>query len=352
MHMDQYAVIMYVFFWVVRIRGCVRRWPQPLLRGPEWFFNVQVQPGFYEDEGRKLLRRYRTRMFIPFAVDIPLAIAIFLSGRLELLNWLILGLCAMIHINHSYSVDLAERQARPLAVPEAEQPVAAVLLSLTPRRLRDYSNRRVEWALGLSTLVALAWLVRYYFAAPEHHDLRRVFGTPVLMLYAQLGFLFVKRMVISWRSPLPQSQTAEHMAAREETRKYYLRVCDMNRAAAVAVIVFWPFTMDMGHAAFGRVYSVWFAVWLLISVVVGVWIEIKRKQLVDLALCARPVKLPDLLDQAENARWPVCYQPSVPMLLLKGASGYSLNLANRLTHLGAAYLAGWVVLFVVLPKGH
>ena len=82
------------------------------------------------------------------------------------------------------------------------------------------------------------------------------------------------------------------------------------------------------------------------------WIEIKRKQLVDLALRARPVKLPDLLDQSEIARWPVCYQPSVPMLLLKGARGYSLNLANRLTHLGAAYLAGWVVLFVLLPKGH
>jgi len=64
--MDQYAVIMYVFFWVVRIRG------------PEWLFNVHVQPGFYEGEGRKLLHRYRMRMFIPFAVDIPLAIAILL----------------------------------------------------------------------------------------------------------------------------------------------------------------------------------------------------------------------------------------------------------------------------------
>ena len=25
MHMDEYAVIMYVFFWVVRIRGCASR---------------------------------------------------------------------------------------------------------------------------------------------------------------------------------------------------------------------------------------------------------------------------------------------------------------------------------------
>ena len=41
-------VILYVLFWVVRIRGCVRRGRQPRLRGPEWFFNVRVAPGFYE----------------------------------------------------------------------------------------------------------------------------------------------------------------------------------------------------------------------------------------------------------------------------------------------------------------
>ncbi|MGH9702186.1 MAG: hypothetical protein ACRD4K_02330 [Candidatus Acidiferrales bacterium] len=123
-----YAVIFYIFFWMVRINGCLRRGRQPLLRGPEWFFNVRVRPDFYTGEGRRLLHRYWLRMFIPFAVDIPLAIAIFLSGQLALLNWLILGLAVLIHINHSYSVDLAERQARPFALPEAEQPVASVAL--------------------------------------------------------------------------------------------------------------------------------------------------------------------------------------------------------------------------------
>jgi len=73
--------------------------------------------------------------------------------------------------------------------------------------------------------------------------------------------------------------------------------------------------------------------------------------LVRLALRARPVKLPDFLHQSEMARWPVCYQPSAPMLMLKGAHGYSLNLANTLTHLGAAYLIGLVALLVMLPVG-
>jgi hypothetical protein len=182
---------------VVRINGCVRRGRQPLLRGPEWFFDVHVQPDFYTGDGRKILHRYWMRMFIPFAIDIPVAIAIFLSGNLLLLNWLTLGLAALIHINHSFSVDLAQRQARLFAAPESEQPVASVVLSLKPRRLRDYTNRKVELALAISSLVAFAWLVRYYFAAPEHHNLRLVFGVPALLLYLQAAILFVKRVVVS-----------------------------------------------------------------------------------------------------------------------------------------------------------
>ena len=349
MHINEYLVIFYIMFWAVRINGCVRRGRQPLLRGPDWFFNVPVQPDFYTGAGRKILHRYWMRMLIPFAIDIPIAIAIFLSGHLKLLNLLILGLCALIHINHAFSVDLAERQARARAVPEAEQPVASMVLSLTPRRLRDYANRKVEWVLALSVVFAFAWLVRYYFAAPEHHNPRLVFGVPALLLYLEAGMLFVKRVIVAWRAAVPQAQAAEHMATREETRKYYLRACDWCRAAATAGILFWPIKMMASPAGFNRLFDIWFATWIGIGIVATVWVEIRRKHLVTMALRARPVKLPDFLHQSEIARWPVCYQPSAPMLMLKGARGYSLNLANRLTYFGAAYVAGLVALFAALP---
>ncbi len=350
MDVNQCIVIFYILFWLVRINGCVRRGRQPLLRGPEWFFNVHVQPDFYTSEGRKILHRYWMRMFTPFAVDIPVAIAIFAARRVLLLNWLMLGLCVLIHINHSYSVDLAERQARAFAVPEAEQPVACMALSLKPRRLRDYSNRKVEWALALCTVLALAWLAHYYFATPEHHNLRLVFGVPVRFLYMQLGMLFAKRVVLAWRTPVPQAQATEHMEAREETRRYYLRACDWGRACATAGIVFWAVKLSSSPTSVNRVQSVWFAASLMICVIATVWVEIRRKQLVKVGLRARPVKLPDFLHQSEIARWPVCCQPSAPMLMLKGAHGYSLNLANTLTYLGAAYLAGLVALFALLPS--
>ena len=352
MNINECIVIFYVFFWVVRINGCFRRERQPLLRGPEWFFNVHVQTDFYTGAGRKILHRYWMRMLIPFAVDIPLAIAIFLFGRLILLGWLIAGLCALIHINHTFSVDLAERQARPFAVPEAEQPVASVALSLKPRRLRDYANRKVEWALALSSLLAFAWLLRYYFAAPEHHNLRFVFGVPVLLLYLQVGMLFVKRVVVEWRTPVPRAQEAAYMEAREETRRFYLNVCDWNRAVAAAAILFWPIRISSSTAGLDRLLTIWFAVWLVAAIVVTVWVEIRRKQLVTLSLRMRPVKLPEFSRQSEIARWPVCYQPSAPMLILKGAHGYSLNLANTLTHLGAAYLVGLVAFFALLLPGN
>jgi hypothetical protein len=91
---NQFIVIFYVLFWVVRIKGCVRRGRQPLLRGPEWFFNVPVQPDFYAGAGRKILHRYWMRMFIPFAVDIPVATGLADCGALCLdphQSWLLRG---------------------------------------------------------------------------------------------------------------------------------------------------------------------------------------------------------------------------------------------------------------------
>ncbi|MBZ5552787.1 MAG: hypothetical protein LAO21_08720 [Acidobacteriia bacterium] len=348
----QYIVLLYLLFFGTRIRGYFRRWRQPLLRGRAWFFSVSVQPDFYTGAGRRVLHRYWMRMFIPCVLDIPIAMAAFVPGHIQYMPWLMVVQAALIHINHVFSVDRAERQARRFVLPESEQPAAAVACSLHARRLRDYTHSKVEGALALSSAVALLWLIRYYFATADHHSLRHVFGVPVLCLYIQLGLLFVKRVVVAWRNPVPRTQAAEHMEAREETRKYYLRMCDWNRAAATAGILFWPILLSASPARLTRLSNVWTASWLVIGVVAAVWVEIKRKQLVTMALSVRPVKLPDLLHQAEVTRWPLCYQPSSPLLVLKGARGYSLNLANTLAHLGAAYMAGLMVLLVLLRTGY
>lgn len=342
------TILLYLFFLIVRIRGCVRRWRQPLLRGEEWFFNVHVLPGFYTGPGKKILDRYRLRMFIPFLVDIPFATAIFISGQYLWLSALILALSALIHINHLFSVALAERQAREFAVPEDEQPVPAVVFSVKPRRLRDYANPVIEWTMAIASVASIAWLLRYYFASPEHHNLRLVFWVPAFYLYAHLGLLFVKRIVVEWRTPAPQAQAAEYLDFREQTRRYYLKVCDWCRASVSAGLLFWPVVLNSSPAGINRLMTMWFSATLAVSIVGGVWMEVRRKQLVDVSLRTRPVRLPDFVGESGIAKWPVCYQPSMPMMVLKSARGYSLNMANTLSYLGTAYLAGMAGLILLL----
>jgi len=333
-----------------RIRGIFRRWQQPLVRGPEWFFNVPVQPDFYSGAGKKILDRYRMRMLMPVAIEVVVAAAIFLSGHFLNLAWLIAAMALFIHVNHVYNVDSAERQARPFSLPETEQPAPSVVLSLKPRRLRDYSNRRLERAMTLVTIGVIAWLVRYYLSAPEHHNLRQVFGEPALLLYFQIGLLFVKYVVVAWRTPVPQFQADEYLKAREETRKFYLKVCDILRVMNALILLLWPALLTASPGALGLFVKVWLPMVVVASIVLGVWQEIRRKQVLALALRAKPTKLPDFAEQATPPSWPLCYQPSLPMLVLKGARGYSLNLANTLAQLGAAYLAGLAVLMVVLTR--
>jgi hypothetical protein len=53
-----------------------------------------------------------------------------------------------------------------------------------------------------------------------------------------------------------------------------------------------------------------------------------------MGLKARPVRMPDLMDQASMTRWPVCYQPEVPMLVLKGVRGVASQAAEGHTIAG------------------
>ncbi len=351
MSQDQILISLFILSVVARIRGCFRRWRQPLVRGPEWFFNVPVTSDFYAGAGGRILNRYRMRMFAPIAVEIPLAAAIFISGHLIYLYWLVIAASIAVHVNHLFSVDLAERQARKFAVSEADQPVSSVMLSLTPRRLRDYSNRTVERLIIFGTIGAIAWLVRYYLRAPAPHDIRGVFGVPALLIYYQLGFLLVKYGIVAWRTPIPRDQAEEHLQAREEARKLHLKALDWLRLFATVTLLFYSFTLSAPQQKRGFLTTILWITTLAASALLTVWQEVRRRAVLKTSLRARPMKMPDFL-HAENSSPLVCYQPGTPMLLIRGARGYSLNLANKLTQLGAAYLAGLIALLALVRMGH
>ena len=348
MFFNQFAVIFYFLWLASRARGCVRRWRQPLLRGPEWFFNVRVQPDFYSGPGGKILHRYWMRMLMTLAVELPIAAVIFISGHPQYIAWLVVGMGILVHVNHVFSVDLAEREARKFAVQEDEQPAPAMVLSLKTRRLSDYSHPKVERFIVLATILSTAWLIRYYFVTPEHHNLRLVFGEPVFLLYLQMGLLLAKQIVVRWRSPIPLVQAEEHIEAREQARRFYLQMCDVNRILAAGIFLLWPFLLKASDIWRNRLTTGMLVVLLAMNVVLAVWGEIARNRVLAVALRARPTRLPDFLGESESGSWLLCYQPSVPMLVLRGARGYSVNLANTLAQLSVAYLAGLVAIMVAL----
>ncbi|HEX7285345.1 MAG TPA: hypothetical protein VF532_04145 [Candidatus Angelobacter sp.] len=351
MSQDQILITLFLLNAGARIRGCFRRWQQPVLRGPEWFFNVPVQSDFYNGEGRRILQHYRMRMFAPIAIEALLTAAIFISGHLIYLYWLVMAAAIAVHVNHLFSVDLAERQARKFAVPEAEQPVSAVMLSLTPRRLRDYSNRNVERFIIFATVAATAWLVRYYLRSPAPHDIRTVFGVPALLIYYQLGFLLVKYGIVTRRTPIPRDQAEEHLQTREEARKLHLKSLDWLRVFSTVTLMFYPFILSAPQEKRSFFVSILWITTLAVSVVQAVWQEVRRRAVLKTSLRARPMRMPDFL-HTENSSRLVCYQPGTPMLLIRGARGYSLNLANKLAQIGAAYVAGLIALLVLLQMGH
>ena len=343
---DWFYIVIYVMFWAVRIQGCLRRGRQPRLRGREWFFGVHVQPGFYDGDGRRLLRAYWMRMLIPFAVDIPWAISIVAAGRYQQFAYLVLIVSALIHVNHQISVRIAERHALPFAEAESTRPAVRVALSLTPRRLRDYSSPAFEWMLAIASMAMAAWLARYYIVEP-HARFRVVFGPLLLAFYVQAGLLILKRVLIGWRSAVPYETADAHLEMVEQRRRYYAAVCDWIRATVIGSALFWPFYLATPKPLDRQLSAAWLVLWLVISIVATVWAEIKRKQIVNLAIRARPAALPNL-QQDSRPRWPFCYEPAAPTLVFKSARGYSLNLANRPAQYSAAYAAGLALLIFVL----
>lgn len=340
--------VLYCLFWISRIRGFQRRWQQPRLRGPEWFFDTRVEPGFYRGHGRELLRRYALRMALPCVLDV---IALTVVAFTHKSFWLLIAtlvLVPVIHLNHLFNVATSQREARAYAVPDEVQTLPAIGLSLAPRRLRDFSNRTVEIVFALGSTLPFLVLAHIYRSVPGRHDAHMVFWIPSVYLYLQLGALLVKQIIVTWRAPLPLQQTAEHRDVRDQMRRYYLLMCDWNRGAAVVGIVLWPVILSLPRQRVTSFLNVWGALWLLLCMGGAVWIEFRRKQLAELAAKTRPIQLPTFMGTA--ARWPVCFEPGIPLLLLQSERGPSLNLANTAAYLALAYLVGMSALLLLAKR--
>lgn len=209
--MSENQILVLLCFVVIatRIPRIVERWKAPLLRGPEWFFNVQVAADFLTGPGAAILRNYRWRLFIPWAIEVPVCAAILAAGlnRIHIM-WVILGITLFTRLNYYAVRKAAEDQARRIAGTVAIETPVTVALSLQPRALREYTNPWIEAAIVLVFSGALAWLAYRYATTSDWRALRGPLAVTLMAIYLQAGLLLVKRAFVRARVVAPQPTTS------------------------------------------------------------------------------------------------------------------------------------------------
>jgi hypothetical protein len=318
----------YAFFLLVRIPATFKRCRIPLMRGPGYFFNTRVPADFFDGPGREILRRYRMWIFAPFLFDAVAVAAIYKWGQPIYLLYLALADVAIAMLNHVAALRRAIREVKPFEV-EAMAAPSAVTFSLSTRRLRDYTSFKQEAAIAVLNLAGLARLREGWGAA----------GGLLFLLYLQAGMLLLKCALIAGRTPLPRENTEQYLEWREAYRRLLTGSCDAVRLmTAGTVLLLW---IDVSRVEILSATLVVLGAWVL-------WYWGRMRRFMQLYARSKPVQLPHALEPAGATPPVVCYLPETPLSFVKGTRGWALNLANRRSQIGVAYLLVLVAVGVML----
>jgi len=345
MSQSQILWLFYLAVFVVRISATSRRLRLPKIRGEEYFFNIHVGAGFYSGPGRPILAAYRRWMLLPFLIDIvALPIIIVVAGSPQYLVHLMLGGMAAGILIYVKGATRTGRQAKRFAV-DAPTPVAQVALSLTPRRVGDYTNWTMEAIIAAMTVGCLAAFARVWLHDAEREPLLDFFRVPLLILYLNLGALLMKRAIVAWRTPAPSDDAEAYLAWREGLRRCYLFICDAVRLVwtsvlvIVAVAISFEEPWETGSMQTGIAIAT-----LVILAAWCVWYSHYSKGVVAVALARKPVDFPSVMATAEPRPGAVCYRRATPLSIIRTDRGLALNLGSRRTQLAGLYLCGLILL--------
>jgi hypothetical protein len=340
-------------FWFLgsasRIPRIVERWRSPFLSGPGWFFGVPIAPDFLASGGRGILFRYRLRLFLPWAIEIPLCVVLLVTGHSAAILPTVAVITLLTRVNYYADRKAAEDQARRFEVAGANQPSVAVALSLRPRTLGTYTNVWIESAIAAVLCGSLAWLAYRYTVLGNWHLVREPLAATLISMYLQIGMLLIKRAFVRARTLAPADNAEQYLAWRESLRRLSTAICDYVRLALLCL----PLIADLASVTDSWQGSVQqTAAILLVSIVslAVVWYEWRsRQQHLQVARATRPAEFLMRPDTADAAGL-VCFKPYLPMLLLKGPNGYALNLASAPVKTAGLYLAGYALLLVGLTR--
>ena len=338
-------VLLYLASIALRIPRIKERWIAPLLRGPEWFFDVAVAPDFLRGPGAAILRNYRWWLFIPWGIEGLTLVALWLKGHLSAANILmtVTVITLFTRFNYYAARIVTENRTRHFEHPEARQPTSNVALSLEPRTLSAYTDWRVEASIILALSAAALWLA-FLPATLDPAIQRRLLSLTVIDVYAQGGLLLIKSGVIRSGGAAPVDNVEQYLAWRESLRRFTTGICDLIRLLFSLKPLLVVSLIVGGSARLAAIIG--FGV--LFMVAVGLeW----RSRLAYLKVASRtkPAKFP-LLPTAQKARGPVGFWPSLPVLLLRTADGYALNLASTQVGIAGLYSAGFASLWMWLVR--
>jgi hypothetical protein len=346
MNESQIVILACAFVVLVRLPRMVERWKAPLLRGPGWFFSVEAPPDFLAGSGARILHRYRWRLFLPWAVELPIAAALLAIHQSGYIAMLLAIISLFTRLNYYLARAAAERQARSFELSAASQPVSTVCLSLEPRSLRDYTNPWMEAAIAIFIGLTFAWLGYRYASLREWHAIRKPFAMTLIYVYIQAGILLIKRGIVRARYVAPAENAAQHLAWRDSLRRLSAALCDYERLvlAAGPLGIFVLFTAQWGKDA-TQTAILLYSIALAAIPIPFVWR--RRLQYLEVARRTRPAKLFTLPDVPHSLPM-LCFQPDLPPLLLSTPNGYALNLASVAVRAAGFYFAGFAVLWACL----
>jgi hypothetical protein len=331
-----------------RIPRLVERWNAPMLRGKGWFFNVEIASDFHWMAPASLLRNYRIRLFLPWMIELPVDLALLLSGNIRGV-FIVMAVTALFtRLNYYLARQSAEQGARIYeigAVPEAEP---AVTLSLQPRSLRDYTNPWIEAALAAITVAAFLYLGSMYLTRHDWNAVRQPFALLVFQTYLQLGVLLAKRGIVRARYLAPAMDAEQHLAWRESLRRLSTAICDYMRLFLVITLL--PICAAAAGILEKRSAQMVYALVVMTSAVVITALEWRRRlRYLEVARRTKPARLLVRRDVPDDVPL-ICFQPSFSALLLNGANGYSLNLASPAARSGAVYISGLAILWLLFVR--
>jgi hypothetical protein len=240
---------------VVRVFMLIRWiWNYPLAHGTGFFLGVEVSPGFYEGEGRRWLKRYRTVLLAEHSIEGLAWIVILASGRWSQLPATAFGavLCTATWLGF-----LAYTRATLGAHPPV---LSNVAIPLESRRLGDYISWPAEALIVL--IIALSWLLLL-----TRGDAQLRWQVPVLMTYVIVGLFPGKIVVVRNSFPLPTERAEEHHRWMEAQRRWWLRVMHTLQWFLIAILGGYA----LRHGWPGANAIPWLR-WLLVGVALAIWL--------------------------------------------------------------------------------